>query len=82
MNSKRPLEAIYLRKTKNIQTTTQKKLPYGKEIEEEEWPDEMDFTVQRWQRDSEKENNSSRDQSNQQFQSRSRNLPRSRRRRV
>ena len=80
--SKRPLEAISLRQPKNLQTTTQKKLPYGKEIEEDEWPDEMDFTVQRWQRDSEKENNSSRDQLIQRGQSKSRNLPRSRRRRV
>jgi len=79
--SKRPLEAISLRQSKNLQTTTQKKLPYAKEIEEE-WPDEMDFTVQRWQRDSEKENNSSRDQLIQRGQSKSRNLPRSRRRRV
>ena len=81
-HSKRPLAAISLRQPKNLQITTQKKLPYGKEIEKEEWPDEMDFTVQRWQRDSEKENNTSRVQSNQQIQSKSRNLPRSRRRRV
>ena len=81
-DSKRPLEAISLRQPKNLQTTEQRKLPYGKEIEEEEWPDEMDFTVQRWRRDSEKENNSSRDQLIQRGQSKSRNLPRSRRRRV
>ena len=77
IHSKRPLEAISLRQPKNLRTTTQKKLPYGKEIEEE-WPDEMDFTVQRWQRDSEKEINSSRDQLIQRGQSKSRNLPRSR----
>ena len=53
-----------------------------KESKDEDWPDEMDFKVERWQRDSEKENNSSRDQLNQQGQSKSRNLPRSRRRRV
>jgi len=78
-HSKRPLEAISLRQPKNIDTTEQKKLPYGKD---EDWPDEMDFKVERWQRASEKENNTSRDQSNQQVQSKSRNLPRSRRRRV
>jgi len=77
--SKRPLEAISLRQPKNIDTTEQKKLPYGKD---EDWPDEMDFKVERWQRASEKENNTSRVQSNQQVQSKSRNLPRSRRRRV
>ena len=80
-HSKRPLEAISLRQPKNLQTTTQKKLPFGKEIEEEEWPDEMDFTVQRWQRSSEIENGKPRDQLNQRGQSNSRNLPRSRRRR-
>ena len=81
-NSKRPLEAISLRQSKNLQTTEQKKLPYGKESKDEDWPDEMDFKVERWQRASEKENNVSRDQLNQQGQSKLRNLPRSRRRRV
>ena len=80
--SKRPLEAISLRQPKNINTTVQKKLPYVRESEDEDWPDEMDFKVERWQRASEKEINTSRDQSNQQVQSKSRNLPRSRRRRV
>jgi len=81
-HSKRPLEAISLRQPKNLQTTQQKKLPYMKESKDEDWPDEMDFKVERWQRASEKETNTSRDQSNQQVQSKSRNLPRSRRRRV
>ena len=79
---KRPLEAISLRQTKNLQTNEQKKLPYGKESKDEDWPDEMDLKVERWQRASEKEINTSRDQSNQQVQSKLRNLPRSRRRRV
>ena len=81
-HSKRPLEAISLRQTKNLQKNEQKKLPYVKDSMDEDWPDEMDFKVERWQRTSEKENNTSRDQSNQQVQSKSRNLPRSRRRRV
>ena len=80
-HSKRPLEAISLRKPKNLKTTEQKKLPYVKESKDEDWPDEMDFKVERWQRASEKEINTLRDQSNQQVQSKSRNLPRSRRRR-
>jgi hypothetical protein len=44
----------------------------------------MDFKVERWQRASEKANNTSRDLSNQQGQGqlKSRNLPRSRRKRV
>ena len=66
----------------SLQTTEQKKLPYVKESKDEDWPDEMDFKVERWQRDSDKENNLSRNQLNQQGQSKSRNLPRSRRRRV
>jgi len=81
-HSKRPLEAISLRQPKNLQTTEQKKLPYVKESKDEDWPDEMDFKVERWQRASENENNTSIDQSIQQVQSKSRNLPRSRRRRV
>ena len=80
--SKKPLEAISLRQPKNLQTTEQKKLPYGNESKDEDWPGEMDFKVERWQRDSEKENNISKDKSNQQGKSKSRNLPRSRRRRV
>ena len=80
--SKRPLEAISLRQPKNLERTEQKKLPYGKDSKEEDWPDEMDFKVERWQRASEQENTSSRDQSNQKSQSKSRNLPRSRRRRI
>ena len=79
---KRPLEAISLRQTKNSQISEQKKLPYAKKSKDEDWPDEMDFKVERWQRASENENNTSRDQSIQQVQSKSRNLPRSRRRRV
>ena len=79
--SKRSLEAIYLRQPKNLQITEQKKLPYVKETKDEDWPDEMVFILERWQRVSEKESNTSRDQSNQQGQSKSRNLPRSRRRR-
>jgi len=80
-HSKRPLEAISLRQPKNLQKTEQKKLPYVKKSKAEDWPDEMDFKVERWQRAAEEENNILRDQSNQQGQSKSRNLPRSRRRR-
>ena len=81
-HSKRPLEAISLRQPKNLQTTDQKKLPYAEGSNEEDWPDEMDFTVQRWQRSAEKENDFQSDQINQRGQSKSRNLPRSRRRRT
>ena len=81
-HSKRHLEAISLRQAKNLQTTEQKTLPYGKDSKDEDWPDEMDFKVERWHRASEKENNVSRDKLNQQGQSKLRNLPRSRRRRV
>ena len=80
-HTKRPLEAISLRQPKNVQKTEQKKLPYVKENKDVNWPDEMDFKVERWQRASENENTISRDQTNKQGQSKSRNLPRSRRRR-
>ncbi len=81
-HSKRPLEAISLRQPKNLQINEQKKLPYVKESKDEDWPDEMDFKVEKWERASKQENNTLRNQSNQQVQSKSRNLPRSRRRRV
>ena len=80
--SKRPLEAISLRQPKNFQTTEQKKLPYGQEVNNQDWPDELDFKVERWQRSSEKDNDIIRDQLNQRGGSKSRNLPRSRRRRI
>ena len=79
--SKRPLEAISLRQQKNLQTTQQKKLPNVKESKDEDWPDEIDFKVERWQRASENENITSRDQTNKQGQLHSRSPPRSRRRR-
>ena len=82
MDFKRPLEAISLRQPKNLQNAEKKKLPFVKENKVEDWPDEMDFKVERWQRVSEKENNASRDQLNKKGKSQSRNLPRSRRRRV
>ncbi len=80
-HSKRPLEAISLRQPKNSKTTEQKKLPYGKEVNNQDWPDEYDFKVERWQRSSEKESDIGV-QLNQRGGSKSRNLPRSRRRRV
>ena len=80
--SKRPLEAISLRQPKNLQTTEQKKLPYVKESKDEDWPDELDLKVERWKRSSEKESDIIRDHLNQPGGSKSRNLPRSRRRRV
>ena len=80
--SKRPLEAISLRQQENLQKTEQKKLPYGKEGNNEDWPDEIDFKVERWQRPLDKENDIFRDQTNKRGASNSRNLPRSRRRRV
>ncbi len=81
-HSKRPLEAISLRQPKNFQITEQKRLPYGKEVKNQDWPNEFDFKVERWQRSSEKEIDTVRDELNQRGGSKSRNLPRSRRRRV
>ena len=81
--SKRPLEALSLRQPKSSQKTEQKKLPYTQESNLEDWPDEFDFKVNRWQRSSENENNTFRDQDqNRSGSSKARNLPRSRRRRV
>ena len=80
--SKRALEAISLRQSKNFQTTEQKKLPFGKEVNNQDWPDKVDFKVERWKRSSENENGKIRDQSSQRGVSKLRNFPRSRRRRV
>ena len=80
---KRPLEALSLRQPKNIQLNEQKKLPYGKESNVEDWPNELDFKVERWQRSSETEKDTLRDELNQRGgTSKSRNIPRSRRRKV
>ena len=81
--SKRPLEAISLRQPINLTINEQKKLPYAKENNSEEWPDELDFKVDRWQRSSESDIDKVKDQSKQRGGfSRGRNLPRSRRRRA
>jgi len=81
--SKRPLEALSLRQPKSGQTTEQKKLPYAQESNLEDWPDELDFKVNRWQRSSDKDSNTFSDQDlHRGGASKARNLPRSRRRRV
>ena len=82
ISSKRPLEALSLRKSKNFEKTDQKKLPYVKE-NNEDWPNEFDFKVDRWQRSPLKETNTFVEQDKQiTGVSKARNLPRSRRRRV
>ena len=80
--TKRPLQALSLRQPKNFQASEQKKLPYGQEVNDQDWPDELDLKVERWQRSSERDSDVIREQSNQRGGSKSRNLPRSRRRRV
>ena len=54
--SKRPLEALSLRQPINLKIDEQKKLPYGKSNSFNEWPDDSDLKVDRWQRSSEKIN--------------------------
>ena len=82
MHQKRPLEALSLRQSKDFNTTEQKKLPYGKNTNDDEWPDELDWKVDRWQRSSAKENDAIGNKVTQSGESKLRNLPRSRRRRV
>ena len=81
--SKRPLEALSLRQPRNVQISEQKKLPYAKETNVKDWPDEFDFKVDRWQRSSDKDSHLARlkDQEPNEV-IKLRNLPRSRRRRV
>ena len=80
--SKRPLEALSLRQPKKEQKTEQKKLPFAKKNNFQDWTDEFDFKVDRWQRSSKKETDLVRKQDKQSGGvSKLRNLPRSRRRR-
>ena len=80
---KRPLEALSLRQPKNIQTNQQKKLPYSQLNSSDEWPDNMDLKLDRWQRSSEKDIDIVKDQYTQRSSlSKARKLPRSRRRRA
>ena len=82
-SSKRALEALSLRQPKNVQITEQKKLPYGKENNFEDWPDEVDFKIERWRRSSENENEKVIELDNKpNGASKGRNIPRSRRRRI
>ena len=81
--SKRPLEALSLRQPKSLQMNEQKKLPYGKSNSFDEWPDDSDLKVDRWQRSSEKINEINVNQDNPKSVSNNgRSIPRSRRRRI
>ena len=82
-NLKRPLEALSLRQPKNLSSNEQKKLPYGKEDISEDWPDELNFKVDRWQRSPEQGSDIVVEQEKQRSRfTNGRNLPRSRRRRI
>jgi len=81
--SKRPLQALSLRQSKNLQIDEQKKLPYGNSNSFDEWPDDSDLKIDRWQRSSEKSNviNENQDDSKRGLNN-GRSIPRSRRRRI
>ena len=81
--SKRPLEALSLRQTKKIHINDQKRLPYAQYNSFDEWPDDLDLKVERWQRSSEKNTYKFEEEENQRSGlSKGRNLPRSRIRRI
>ena len=81
--SKRPLEALSLRQPKNLQKGEQKKLPYSSSSNSDEWPDDSDLKVDRWQRSSEKTNNIDLNEAYSKNRlTNGRSLPRSRRRRI
>ena len=81
-HSKRPLQALSLRQSKNLSIYEQKKLPYGKEETFEDWSDDINFKVDRWQRSSELKSDKVEVQNKQRNAlSKGRNIPRSRRRR-
>lgn len=82
-SSKRPLEALSLRQSKSLQMDEQKKLPYGKSNSFDEWPDDSDLKVDRWQRSYERSDEINVNQDNPKSVSNSgRSIPRSRRRRI
>ena len=81
-HSKRPLEALSLRQPADVKTIDQKKLPFSKDSNVEDWPDELDLKVDRWQRSSVKIDSFKEQETQRAGVSKSRNLPRSRRRRV
>ena len=61
----------------------QKKLPYGKSNSFDEWPDDSDLKVDKWQRSSGKINEINVNQDNPKSVSNNgRSIPRSRRRRI
>jgi len=80
LHSRRPLEALSLRQSKNVQKKDQKRLPYSKDVTFDNWPDDLDLKVDRWQRAPEKENDTFIEQNQQRGgSSKARILPRSRR---
>ncbi len=82
-SSKRPLEALSLRQPKSLHIDEQKKLPYGTSNSFDEWPDDSDLKVDRWQRSYERGNEVNVNQDNPKSVSNSgRSIPRSRRRRI
>ena len=82
-SSKRPLEALSLRQPKSLQMDEQKKLPYGTSNSFDEWPDDSDLKVDRWQRSYERSDEINVNQDNPKSVSNSgRSIPRSRRRRI
>ena len=82
-SSKRPLEALSLRQPKSLQIDEQKKLPYGTSNSFDEWPDDSDLKVDRWQRSYERSDEINVNQDNPKSVSNSgRSMPRSRRRRI
>ena len=81
--SKRPLEALSLRQPKNVQINEPKKLPFGKSSSFDEWPDDSDLTIDRWQRFDSNNKDIEIDVINHRSGlSKSRSLPKSRRRRM
>ena len=79
--SKRPLDAISLRESKMISQSDQKKLPPNENFDNE-WLDDSDLKIDRWRRNTNIANKSNIDDIYSKKKTNSRNLPRSRRRRI
>ena len=82
-NYKRPLEAISLREAKENVGEVPKRLPPSMQYSDGDWPEESDFTVNKWHRSDIKQNKVGEDITDDQtHKSNMRNFPKSRRRRI
>ena len=80
-NYKRPLEAISLRRSENKIISQPNRLLSSEDLLNEEWPEDSDFRVNKWQRSTNNADNNI-GEIDQDIKTNNRKIPRSRRRRI